>query len=344
MVSPPNLAVGIKPIKLRDFKPQNPKSWIVQDILGAGTLAVLGGKRATFKSTISVSLAARVAAGLPFLGHHCDKVPVLYMDEENGDAHLYDLFTNTVKPLGAEFEPPCLDNVQIICGQGVSRLWDTMAALDPESPDCPKLIIMDGLRRFLGTANENDAGEVSKFMQTAKYEAERLGACILFLHHARKSQNNGGKQTFDEFEDAMDSLRGSSDIMASVSTAMITTRVGDSTKVMVSFPKTRWGKEPPPVGIEFMIDDDAIQLTLTGEDNQTDFVMTQNAQIIRSWAIKGQHDVFTSEQVKNGLTGRLGIRTIERVLPWMLDAGWIRKQKKGVYEFDLPASGQQQIG
>jgi len=265
------------------------------------------------------------------------------MDEENGDAHLYDLFTGTIKPLGAEFEPSCLDNVQIICGQGVSHLWATMASFEPDAPDCPKLIILDGLRRFLGAANENDAGEVSQFMQTAKYEAERLGACILFLHHARKSQN-GGAQKADEFEDAMDSLRGSSDIMASVSTAMITTRVGDSTKVMVSFPKTRWGKEPEPVGIEFDMIEGSIQMNMTGENNQCDFVMTQNAQLIRDWAVKGLHDTFSTDMVKNGMAGRLGVRTIERVLPWMIDAGWVRKRGRGSYEIDLPAAGQQQIG
>jgi len=332
----------VTPILLKNFSPKTPKTWIVDNILGAGTLAVLGGKRATFKSTISVNLCVRAAAGLPFLGHRIPKeIPVLYMDEENGDAHLADLLKWSVNSLPADAPIKCGENVQIICGEGIGHLWETLGALNPEEASCPKLIILDGLRRFLGSANENDAGEVSVFMQQAKMEAERLGACILFLHHARKSQSNGNKM--DEFEDAMDSLRGSSDIMAAVSTAMITTRVGDSTKVMVSFPKTRWGKEPEPVAIDFDITEGNIVMNESVNQNQQDFIMSQHAQHIRRWAITGSHATFSTEQAKNGLSGRMPSRTVDRVLSWMVGKQWLRKPKKGNYEITLPAAGQQLI-
>ena len=76
-----------------------------------------------------------------------------------------------------------------------------------------KLILVDTLGVFWSVRDENDAAEVTKAIQPFLALARDTGACVLLIHHARKSEGSHG-----------DEIRGSGALFAAVDVALIMKR------------------------------------------------------------------------------------------------------------------------
>jgi hypothetical protein len=76
-----------------------------------------------------------------------------------------------------------------------------------------RLVILDTLAAFWRVENENDASEMTKAVKPILQLARESGACILLIHHARKSEGSHG-----------DEIRGSGALFGLVDVALVMKR------------------------------------------------------------------------------------------------------------------------
>ncbi|MEX5215306.1 MAG: AAA family ATPase [Nitrospiraceae bacterium] len=202
-------ATNFSPLTASDFLDTDQETdaveWVLDEYLPAGGLALLAGKPKEGKSTLVYELAVKVAKGEYFLNRPTSGrgVLILGLEEHPRDMRL------RLRSLGGE----SLTNLFVYSGQ----LTPTPDALESIKRFAVaqhiKLILVDTLAAFWGVRDENDAAEVTKAMKPLLGLARETGACVLLIHHARKSEGSYG-----------DEIRGSGALFASVDVAMIMKR------------------------------------------------------------------------------------------------------------------------
>ena len=179
--------------------------WIWEDYLAAGGLALLAGKPKEGKSTFCYELAVNVSKGQPFFSRQTRASGVLIIGLEE---HPRDM-RRRLRALGAEG-----GKLFMYGGTPLRPTPDTLEAI--KEYVCThdiRLIIIDTLASFWTVADENDAASVQKAIQPILALARDSGACVLLIHHARKSDGQNG-----------DEIRGSGALFAAVDVALVLKR------------------------------------------------------------------------------------------------------------------------
>lgn len=195
------------PLRAADLlaEPLQPPEWVLEDFLALGSLALLASKPKEGKSTLTYELAVKVAQGLPFLGRTTRKGNVLILAVEE---HRRDV-TMRLHGLGAA---------------GIEGLFLSITPLAPSATlfteiqrfiekENVVLVIVDTLAAFWHVENENDASEMTKAVKPLLRLARESGACVLLIHHARKSDGSHG-----------DEIRGSGALFGLVDVALVMKR------------------------------------------------------------------------------------------------------------------------
>jgi hypothetical protein len=179
-------------------------SWVLEDYLPVGGLTLLAGKPKEGKTTLTYELAVRVAQGEPFLNRQTcgGGVLILALEEHARDVRI------RLRTLGAErlslyvlarpleYSPDIFEGIRgFIAGNAI------------------RLVLIDTLGAFWDVRDENDAAEVTRAIKPLLSIARETGACILLIHHARKSEGSHG-----------DEIRGSGALFAAVDVALILKR------------------------------------------------------------------------------------------------------------------------
>lgn len=208
--------------------PPAPPDWLINGLVCKGDVCLMLGEPGVGKSVVSLSVAVAVAEGFPdWLGHRMHGGGrVLVVDEENP----VDVAHSRLASLGLTERGN--RNLRYLSRQGVrvdkfpERILDDAIAFDPT------LIVLDSLTR-LHTQDENSAGAMAAvFNDGINPLARETGATVLLLHHANKG--DGGS--------AFNRSRGSSDIVASVDTALDVRASAVDGHVNIVHAKTRRGR------------------------------------------------------------------------------------------------------
>jgi len=318
---------GVEFVSLARFKPTKPGRVFLPPFLSAGTINLVAAPRASFKSTLTCFLASRVSVGADFLGFLApDPLRVSVWDCENGEFHVHSMLRGCIASLSTEEQRTLAgENISLTASANPALLMKALVDWTPET--APNILILDGFRRFLLDGDENDSAAISTFLMDIKAECERLGTAVIFIHHARKTQQGGGS----DFDDKMDSIRGSGDIAAMCSSIILLKRVGESDKAHLQFAKCRWCREPPARSIQIYHADDLIDITTSGYSTREDFENCQRADIILGWAKKKGIFKASRLEIANG-TG-VNYKSVARSLAWMMDQGSAERVTKGSYEF-----------
>lgn len=186
-------------------EPPEEVEWVLDEFFPAGGLVLLAGKPKEGKTTLSYEAAVKVAKGEVFLGRQTHKggVLILAVEEHGRDVRM------RLRNLGAS---------------GISGLFVHVGPLQPTTTTLSvitsfskkegiKLILVDTLSAFWRIENENDAAEMTKVVKPLLQLARDSGACVLLIHHARKSEGQFG-----------DEIRGSGALFAAVDVALILKR------------------------------------------------------------------------------------------------------------------------
>lgn len=211
-------------------RPIEEVDWVLDEILPAGGLVILAGRPKDGKTTLSYEAAVKIALGQPFLGRETKQgaVLILALEEHVRDVllRLRNLGATTLSGLYAHTGPlePSADVLSHITAFCLSRQV--------------RLILVDTLSAFWKIENENDAAEMTKVVKPLLQLARDSGACVLLIHHARKSEGQYG-----------DEIRGSGALFASVDVALVLKRHEVHTQRLLQA-QSRYPETPSELVIE----------------------------------------------------------------------------------------------
>ena len=194
---PPQLLASLDLAALAGVKPQA-KRFAIERLAPLAEVTLFTGPGSAGKSLLGQQLATAAAAGLPCLGLAVISGPAIYLTcEDDADqlhwrqAHISDSMGAPMASLAGRLHLISLrgelDNpLMVDHGQGrlspspsYKRLVDTIRATGS------KLAILDNVAHLF-TGNENDRGDVTRFVNLLNRLAGETGAAILLLGHPPK--------------------------------------------------------------------------------------------------------------------------------------------------------------
>ena len=175
--------------------------YLIKGLLSLRSYTVMYGPPGGGKTFVALDIAHHVAAGEEWFGRRVRQGAVLYLAYEGAGG-----LKNRAKALKAHYGesglPMFIDAAAYNLREqsGRAALGETIAQL----PEKPKLIVIDTLAHALCGGDENSAQDVSAFGSAVQALIESTGACVIVIHHPRKS-GDGGPRGSSALHGAIDS-------------------------------------------------------------------------------------------------------------------------------------------
>lgn len=159
-----------------------PIEFLVSGLVPRGCVGMLFGHGDSLKTWILFSLGIAVAKGEPWLGFPTTRGRVGLVDYETGKHNMRRrLYMLRAGKLGGQLAKKSFASLK-------PNDRDFWVALAKEDFD---LVVVDSLRRANPAANENDSAEAIVPLELAAEFSELTGCAVLFIHHAKKSSDDG---------------------------------------------------------------------------------------------------------------------------------------------------------
>lgn len=183
---------------LAKVKPK-PKPFVIPMLAPAGEVTLFTGPGSAGKSLLAQQLATALAAGVPTLHLDMGQAPAIYLTCEDDaeqlhwrQAHICSALQVPMASLTGKLEVAslrgALDNALGTDGLNgefvLSPSYHRLAAMVRRSG--AKLVALDNVAHLF-TGNENDRGEVTRFVNALNRLAGESGAAIVLLGHPNKS-------------------------------------------------------------------------------------------------------------------------------------------------------------
>ena len=181
-----NLHDTVELLDLDGLRSLSPPTWLVRDHVVAGGLNLLYGKPGAGKSFVALDWALSVATGEPWLGNKVESGAVVYVAAE-GAAGLRNRALAWLEFHGVEE----LDRFWVVPRPVNFHMGDT-AELESKLnrlPEAPALLVIDTVARCFAGGDENDTGDMTKFVDHVDRVRRRYGAAALLVHHPRKNSD-----------------------------------------------------------------------------------------------------------------------------------------------------------
>lgn len=211
-----------RPLSLTELLNMPPKQWLIDQVIGAGDIAMLYGPPGTGKTFVIIDLIFAACLGQTFANRFGTARPlsIAYCAGEGisglpqrfaaaaahyGTAQLPDFrFFDTVPQLFAEdrtLTPDSPTIEQFIQEWQEDQILGRAPALD--------ILIIDTLNSAAVGADENSAKDMGKVLAAAKLATKTLGCAVILLHHTNRAGTG---------ERGSSALRGAMDTMIEVKT------------------------------------------------------------------------------------------------------------------------------
>lgn len=183
----PRTGFDLKLVPAHHLNIKSPATWVVENVLPAGEIAVLFGQPGTGKSFLAGDVAFHVSLGLDWFGHETTKGPVVYLAGEGRRG-----WQHRVAAWKAKYGQDPVDTFFPESGAlhfrdpaWVEGFLDYLKAENL----CPVLVVIDTLSSAIGVADENASDAMNAFVEGCKLVCEATGACVLVVHHPAKAQS-----------------------------------------------------------------------------------------------------------------------------------------------------------
>lgn len=189
-----------------------PLEYLVDKIIPAVGLAMLGAPSKYYKSYMCIDMGLCVAEGVKFLGFDTKKNGVLYMDLESTKRRPKTRLEQILN--GAE----CPDNLHIVTAeQKVGKIGEGLEQqIEWQMQEFPDIgfVIIDVLKKVRPTQKrgQNDYDRDYEDLGRLKEFADSRNICILVIHHTRKMKDP---------DDPFNELAGSSGVMGVLDAALV---------------------------------------------------------------------------------------------------------------------------
>lgn len=172
-------------------RPEAPQSFVVDKILPAGEVTLLGAHGGAGKSMLSLQAAVCVAAGLPFMGVPVRRGRVLVFSGEDSPKTIRRRLARIFKHYGVDpataADLVVLDATESPVLFGENGITADLARLRLDVAEiAPSLVIVDNASdAFAG--NENDRAQVREFVRILAALVKPIDAAMLLLAHVDKA-------------------------------------------------------------------------------------------------------------------------------------------------------------
>ena len=182
-----------------------PPTWTLAHYLTSGGLSVLYGQPGHGKTFLSLAWSLSIATNRSWLAHAVRWGPVVWVATEGG----WGLAQRVQAWLDAQGEPTLhaalfvREPVNLLQESAVAALLKDLAHDLPAAAQ-PVLITFDTLHGSMAGADENDAGDMGKVIDSCRWISRETGAHVQLIHHTSKDA---------KWERGSGSLRGAADTM-----------------------------------------------------------------------------------------------------------------------------------
>lgn len=194
---PPRAGRDLGPLVwLGDVEPVLHQDFVVDGLLGAGTLAVIFGDSNSGKTFFTLDLALHVAAGQPWRGHQVRRGLVVYVAAEGGHGirnrlAAYKHHADWTKGAPLAVLPQAVDLLGPQADAG--RLVGLIQAATGEAGEAAALVVLDTLARVMPGGNENASEDMSALVANCDTLRAETGATVLLIHHVGKDATKGAR-------------------------------------------------------------------------------------------------------------------------------------------------------
>lgn len=283
--------------------PQPSQEWIIENLLSPGSVAIFSGAPGSKKTWVLLTIAACVAAGIPWLGRKVKQTPVIFVDEESGRYRLFDRMGKVTRGLGVSDDVPIYSTVMA----GFNLAEDTSQLQDLILQTKAGLVIIDALADVAIGADENSAKDMMPLMANLRRLAETTQSAIILIHHDTKSKNSA--------------YRGSSAIAGAV--ALLVSVVSAPKEGLVKFEIVKsWDVEPQTFyGVaEWDAFSDTFTLRETANTKMPKFTPVENYVI----TYLGDNGQATVDEIEANAVG-CSPSSARKALYVLLQGGWVEK-------------------
>jgi hypothetical protein len=182
-----------------EFAALPPPQPLVAGLLDRDSIAWMIGKSGSYKSFVTLDIAAHIATGQRWRGRYTHVGPVVYVCAE-GQAGAHLRIGAWMRQHGRQDTGELLV-LDVPVQARVAAEWDALVQLCQETG--PVLIVIDTQARCALGFEENSNSDMSLFVGKIDRLREATGACVLVVHHiGRNGSNARGASVIDGAQDA----------------------------------------------------------------------------------------------------------------------------------------------
>ena len=229
------------------------RPYLVKGLLLPKQISLLAAPSNTGKSCIVAALLAKLAQGHEFAGRKVRRSAVLYVGAEDPDGiaiRAEGHFATQEDKATSEFL--VLDRAIDMSNRAISkRFINDIRAYKKRVTAQRLIIVFDTLALSIGTANENDAGDMTGVMANARELVQETGAHVMFVHHTSAADPT--------------KARGSTALVGNVDSVLVLKPVS-KTRVLMEIAKQRSMTKGDDIGweivsVDYGVDDDGDVVT-----------------------------------------------------------------------------------
>lgn len=199
MNAPHNLAtIRVDPAKrllpfewAHDVRPEMSQNWLIRDLLGTSTLAVVHGHSGCGKTFVVMDMALHLALGWAWNGHRAEQGMVAYVAAEGGIGIKRRLIA-WLQHHGVTERIPfaVLPEALALFGDAndVQPLIDSVISLSTECGQEARLIVIDTLSKTFSGRENSD--ELAGYVANCQRIVNATGATVLIIHHRPKDSES----------------------------------------------------------------------------------------------------------------------------------------------------------
>lgn len=183
------------------LQPQPAIPWIVDGVLSAGSVALVYGDPGSAKTYSLLDAAVCVAQGAPWLTYNTHASPVLFVDEESGPLRMARRLGDTLR--GHEGGPETAVYYTSLARFDLRKADDLGALADAVAETGARLVIVDALVDVMPGGDENAVADVHPLFLALRSLADRVGCCVVVIHHSSKAGGYRGSSAMHGAVDVM---------------------------------------------------------------------------------------------------------------------------------------------
>lgn len=166
--------------------------WLVKHMVPASSVGLIYGRSQSFKTFFLIDKCCRVAAGLDYCGKPTKQGIVYLVAAEGGSG-----IAKRIRAWELENKTTVGNNL-IVVPHTVFPTSDhqRQALIEDIKAECERqnkyiaLVVFDTMSQCANGASENDAGEVSKYLNQCRSIATQVNCTVINVHHTKKDSDD----------------------------------------------------------------------------------------------------------------------------------------------------------